>query len=111
MDGPAHGRSRTPLHRSDHAALIGIGLLAGVVALAAGILLAYNLARRLQRLAERLRPLTSSQLGQQVPLEGQTEVREFAGEFNALSYRLAASEQQRQQMSIAAAVARFGPLA
>ena len=34
-----------------------------------------------------------------MPVEGPTEVRELAGEFNALSYRLAASEQQRQQMS------------
>ena len=80
-------------------ALIGIGLLAGMVALTVGILLSYNLVRPLQRLAERIRPLTSSQLGQQVPVEGPTEVRELAGEFNALSHRLAASEQQRQQMS------------
>jgi signal transduction histidine kinase len=82
-----------------NAALAGIGLFAALLALGAGLLLSYTLARPLQRLAERIRPLTSSQLGQQVPIEGPAEVRELAMEFNRLSQRLAASEQQRQQVS------------
>ena len=80
-------------------ALIGIGIVASLLALGAAIFLSYTLARPLQRLAERIRPLTSSQVGEQVPVEGPTEVRELAIEFNGLSKRLAASEKQRQRMS------------
>lgn len=80
-------------------ALIGIGIVAALLALGAAIFLSYTLARPLQRLAERIRPLTSSQVGEQVPIEGPTEVRELAIEFNGLSQRLSAGEKQRQQMS------------
>ena len=80
-------------------ALLGIGIVAALLALGAAIFLSYTLARPLQRLAERIRPLTSSQVGEQVPVEGPTEVRELAIEFNGLSKRLAAGEKQRQQMS------------
>ena len=73
-------------------ALVGIGIVASLLALGAAIFLSYNLARPLQRLAERIRPLTSSQVGEQVPVEGPTEVRELAVEFNGLSKRLSASE-------------------
>jgi signal transduction histidine kinase len=82
-----------------NAALIGIGIVAALLALGAAIFLSYTLARPLQRLAERIRPLTSSQVGEQVPVEGPTEVRELAIEFNGLSRRLSAGEKQRQQMS------------
>ena len=80
-------------------ALIGIGIIAALLALGAAIFLSYTLARPLQRLAERIRPLTSSQVGEQVPVEGPTEVRELAIEFNGLSQRLSAGEKQRQKMS------------
>ncbi len=80
-------------------ALIGSGIIASLLALGAAIFLSYTLARPLQRLAERIRPLTSSQVGELVPVEGPTEVRELAIEFNGLSQRLSAGEKQRQQMS------------
>jgi two-component system OmpR family sensor kinase/two-component system sensor histidine kinase BaeS len=82
-----------------NAALLGVGAVAALLALGAGIFLSYTLARPLQRLAERIRPLTLSHIGEQVPVEGPTEVRELATEFNGLSQRLSASEKQRQQMS------------
>jgi signal transduction histidine kinase len=86
-----------------NAALRAISLLAALLALAAGILLSYTLARPLERLAARIHPLTSAQLGRQipvtVPVEGPTEVRALAQEFNDLAERLHAGERQRQQMS------------
>lgn len=82
-----------------NAALIAVGTLAALITIGAGIFLSYTLARPLQRLAESIRPLTSTRIGQQVLVEGPAEVRQLAVEFNGLSRRLYASEQQRQQMS------------
>jgi signal transduction histidine kinase len=86
-----------------NAALAAVGALAALLALGAGIGLAYTLARPLARLAARIRPLTSAQLGRAapvaVPVEGPAEVQELAREFNSLAARLHAGEQGRRQMS------------
>jgi signal transduction histidine kinase len=79
--------------------LLAIGLLATLVALALGLLLAYWLARPIQRLAERIGRLTSAQLGEPVPVEGSSEVRQLATSFNAMSRRLADGERLRRQMT------------
>ena len=95
----ADGAGRAPLYGADQHSPHWNRHRRGLLALGAGDFLSYTLARPLQRLAERIRPLTSSQVGEQVPVEGPTEVRELAIEFNGLSQRLSAGEKQRQQMS------------
>lgn len=80
-------------------ALFGVGLVASLVAMALGLLLALWLAQPLQRLADHIRRMTSAQLGAPVPVEGPTEVQQLATSFNTLSARLAAGERLRQQMT------------
>lgn len=79
--------------------LILAGSVTTLLALAAGVLLAFSLTRPLQLLATRLSHWTAATVGEQVPVEGSAEVRQLAGEFNAMSQRLAEAEQVRQQMA------------
>ncbi len=80
-------------------ALIAIAIVATLVAFALGILLAYWLARPIQRLAERIHAVAAPQLGQPIAVEGPSEVRQLAASFNKLSQRLAEGEQLRRQMT------------
>lgn len=95
----ALGRAEQAFTDQVSQALLAIGLLATLVALGLGLLLAYWLASPLQRLAERIRRLTSEQLGEPVPVEGPSEVRQLASSFNAMSQRLADGERLRRQMT------------
>jgi len=79
--------------------LILAGTATTVMALALGILLALSLTRPLRLLATRLSHWTVATIGEQVPVEGSEEVRQLAGEFNAMSQRLADAEAQRRQMA------------
>ena len=79
--------------------LIMAGIVTTLLALALGVLLAFSLTRPLQLLAARLSRWTAATVGEQVPVEGSAEVRQLAGEFNAMSQRLADAEQVRQQMA------------
>jgi len=76
-----------------------IAVIATGIALGLGILLAYTLASPLQRLARRIGGLTASRLGEEVQVEGATEVRQLACAFNTLSHRLAETDRLRQQMT------------
>jgi signal transduction histidine kinase len=79
--------------------LILAGIVTTLLALALGVLLAFSLTRPLRMLATRLAGWTAATVGEQVPVEGSAEVRQLAGEFNAMSQRLADAEQVRQQMA------------
>ncbi len=79
--------------------LILAGGATTLLALGLGIALAFSLTRPLQMLATRIAQWTPATVGEQVPAEGTTEVRQLAEEFNAMSQRLAAAEQVRQQMA------------
>ena len=59
----------------------------------------FSLTQPLRQLAGRLALWTPATVGEQVPVEGSAEVRQLADEFNAMSQRLAAAEQVRQQMA------------
>lgn len=80
-------------------ALAVLAVIATVIALSLGILLAYTLAGPLQRLANRIGGLTSKRLGEEVKVEGPTEVRQLAQAFNSMSHRLADTDRLRQQMT------------
>ncbi len=95
----ALGRAEQAFTEQVSRALLVIALVASLVALALGLLLAYWLARPIQRLAERIRHLTSAQLGEPVPVEGPSEVRQLATSFNNMSQRLGDGERLRRQMT------------
>ncbi|MCB0024192.1 MAG: ATP-binding protein [Caldilinea sp.] len=79
--------------------LLYAGIATTLLALGLGILLSFNLTQPLRQLAGRLALWTPATVGEQVPVEGSAEVRQLAEEFNAMSQRLAAAEQVRQQMA------------
>ncbi len=83
--------------------LITAALGATAVALVAGGLLAWVLARPLKLLTAATRDLATGQLGRQVKIHGTTETDQLAEAFNAMSRQLERKEQQRQ--GIAADVA------
>ncbi|MFO7632700.1 MAG: ATP-binding protein [Caldilinea sp.] len=79
--------------------LILAGAATTLLALALGVLLAFSLTRPLRLLAARLALWTPGAVGEHVPVEGSAEVRQLAGEFNAMSQRLATAERVRQLMA------------
>lgn len=95
----ALGRTEETFISEVNQSLLATAALATILALILGPLVAYWLARPLQRLAERIRRLGARQLGQPVPVEGSTEVRQLAVSFNDMSQRLAEGERLRQQMT------------
>jgi signal transduction histidine kinase len=74
------------------------GLLASVLALALGLLIARGLAAPLTRLAEGTRRITAGQLAERVPVAGPVEVRITAAAFNEMAAALERGEGQRRQM-------------
>lgn len=70
-----------------------------VLALGAGLALAWSLTRPLQRLADDVRHITPADVGAQVRVGGTDEMRDLAHTFNEWSTQLAASEQARQRMT------------
>jgi two-component system OmpR family sensor kinase/two-component system sensor histidine kinase BaeS len=79
-------------------ALLQAGLLAGVLGLALGLLIARNLAAPLGRLAAAARQMARGRLDARVPIAGATEVADVARAFNEMATNLQSAEQQRQNM-------------
>ena len=74
------------------------GLLAGVLGLAMGLLVARGLAAPLGQLATGARRIAAGQLTERVPVAGPAEVRTVAAAFNEMAASLEAGEAQRRQM-------------
>jgi len=74
------------------------GALAVALGLVLGVLLSRSLTAPLQRLATAARAVAAGDLGQQVRVEGSTEMAEVALAFNEMTTALGESERQRQNM-------------
>jgi len=74
------------------------GLVAVVMALLLGVLLARRLTQPLRQLTTASQNLAAGELGKQVEINNQGEVGELASGFNQMSTALAQAKQQRQQM-------------
>jgi len=74
-------------------------MIAGLVALLLGSLLAQNLARPIRQLTEATHAMAGGQLGQQVTVSTRDEVGELAAAFNQMSSDLARASQLRKQMT------------
>ncbi len=74
------------------------GLLAGLLALALGLLIARGLAAPLTRLAEGTRRIAAGELAERVPVAGSVEARTTAAAFNEMAAALERGERQRRQM-------------
>ncbi len=73
-------------------------LAAGVVALALGALLFFQLTAPMRRLTAAAHAIAAGDLSQRVAVRSRDELGELAGAFNTMAANLAASEGQRRQM-------------
>ena len=85
------------LNRIRGALLAGVALAAGL-ALIVDALLSRSLTAPLQRLAAAARAVADGELGQQVKVEGTTEIAEVAYAFNEMTSALEKAEKQRQNL-------------
>ena len=79
-------------------ALLQAGVLAGLLGLALGLLIARSLAAPLGRLAAAARQMAQGKLDARVPIGGATEVADVAHAFNEMATSLQSAEQQRQTL-------------
>lgn len=86
------------LQRTNEALVLG-ALVAILVALAIGLLLARTLIRPLQALTHAARNIARGQLEQQVNVRSKDEIGQLAEAFNRMSREVARSNQARRQMT------------
>ncbi len=78
--------------------LFWAGLLAALLALVVGFVVARQLSAPLSHLAQAARSLSQGDLSQRVPVAGSEEISEVMRAFNEMAGELEQSEQLRQQM-------------
>lgn len=76
-----------------------VAVAVSLLAVGAGMGLAWLLARPLKRLADGILALPGGKLGQQIEIRGTVEIEALARAFNRMSAQLAEAEQLRQRMA------------
>lgn len=79
--------------------LVGAALIAALLAVIVGGLLAWQLTRPLRGLTQATHHLAGGKLGYQVTIHGAAEITELAQAFNRMSHGLAEGEALRQRMA------------
>ncbi len=87
------------LFRRITSAALRAGLLAGVLALALGLLLASRLIHPVLQLTQAAQKMSAGDLSQRVPVQGHDELAMLAETFNHMSATLAQSEERRKAMT------------
>jgi signal transduction histidine kinase len=97
---PAGGGSRAGEQylASLNQAIIWAGLVAVLVAMLVGLVLARRLTHPLRQMAQATQAIAAGDLDQQVPVTSQDELGQLAEDFNQMAHALALSEQQRRQL-------------
>jgi len=96
--GGSQGRAEAAFLDLITQSLIWAGLLAAVLALILGFLVARQVSAPLSRLARAARALSQGDLSQRVPVSGSEEISEVMAAFNEMAQELERSEALRQQM-------------
>jgi two-component system OmpR family sensor kinase/two-component system sensor histidine kinase BaeS len=78
--------------------LIQAGLIAGLLAVVMGIIMARGLSAPLGRLALAARRISHGELDQRVPVQGADEIADVAGAFNEMAAHLQESETLRRNL-------------
>ncbi len=78
--------------------LLQAGLIAGILGLLLGVLIARGLAAPLGRLADAARRIARGHLDERVPVTGAAEIADLAGAFNEMSTHLEQAERLRRNM-------------
>lgn len=79
-------------------ALTGLTVVSGIMSLIAGGLLSRSLTAPLSRLADAARAIGARDLSHRVPVEGATEIRSLARDFNNMVEQLDRAQHLRQNM-------------
>jgi signal transduction histidine kinase len=96
--GMMGGRAAEQFLEDVNQALLWTALVAVVLALLLGALLARSLTRPLRQLTQATRAVTAGDLDQQVVVKSDDEIGELATSFNQMAAALAANEVQRQRL-------------
>ncbi len=87
---------RNPLLGEMRDPLLVAGLIALVVSVALAVIVARSIARPIQHVAAAANAIAAGELQQTAPVEGPSEVRELAANFNAMAGRVRASQQSQR---------------
>ncbi|HHB91291.1 MAG TPA: HAMP domain-containing protein [Anaerolineae bacterium] len=96
--GEGQGRAEAAFLDLITQSLLWAGVLAAILALILGFLVARQLSAPLSRLARAARALSQGDLSQRVPVSGSEEVSEVMAAFNEMAQELERSEALRRQM-------------
>ena len=97
-EGESQGRAEAAFLDLITQSLVWAGLLAAVLALILGFVVARQVSAPLSQLARAARALSQGDLSQRVPVSGSEEVSEVMAAFNEMAQELERSETLRQQM-------------
>jgi two-component system OmpR family sensor kinase/two-component system sensor histidine kinase BaeS len=78
--------------------LFQAGIIAGIMAVVMGLIIARELSAPLGRLAAAARRITQGELNQRVPVQGADEITDLAGAFNEMTTHLQESETLRRNL-------------
>ena len=92
------GRAGEQYLDSVNQAILWAGLVAIVIALFLGLLLARRITRPLGRLTEATHAVAAGDFSRQVPVTSEDELGRLAGDFNQMASALELSERQRRQL-------------
>ena len=96
--GGGSGRAGELYLASVNQAILWSGLIAIVIALFLGLLLARRITRPLSQIAEATHALAAGDLSRQVPVTSEDELGRLANDFNQMAQALDLSETQRRQL-------------
>ncbi len=96
--GENQGRAEQAFFDLIAQSLFWAGIVAAILALFVGFLMARHLSAPLARLAKAARALSQGDLSQRVPVSGSEEISEVMAAFNEMAQELERSEKLRQQM-------------
>ncbi|MBX3058207.1 MAG: HAMP domain-containing histidine kinase [Anaerolineae bacterium] len=96
---PSRGSPENTFLSNVTIATITSAVIAGLIALILGILLARTLTRPIRALTAATHAMAAGNLGQQVEVHSRDEIGELADSFNQMSRDLAQASQQRKQMT------------
>jgi two-component system sensor histidine kinase BaeS len=96
--GGGSGHAGEQYLASVNQAILLSGLIAILIALFLGLLLARRITRPLSQLTEATHDLAAGNLGRQVPVTSEDELGRLAGDFNQMAKALELSETQRRRL-------------
>jgi len=93
---PQASNPRSPIYAQVLGQLALAGCLGGLLSVLAALLIAESVSRPLRRLTQAASAIAQGDYDQTVPVQGPTEVRELAANFNAMAAQVRSSQQSQR---------------